>query len=306
MKGERVVLAGGSGFLGTLLARELIRRGADVTILSRDPAVESDGIKRVTWDGRTCGRWAEQVEGALAVVNLAGRSVNCRPTVANRRAIIDSRVNSVKILGEAIRRCTKPPRAFVQAAAQGIYGDIGEDACEESSPPGKGFLVETCRLWEAAFNESLTPSTRRVLVRIGFVLGVEGGALPPLAALTRWGLGGTVGSGKQWVSWIHSQDIARIFAAAIEREDFDGLYNASAPKPVTNAVFMRELRRALGRPWSPPAPAWAIRLGAWLMGTDGRLALTGRRCLPTRLLNAGFEFSFPQLAPALADLTRNS
>jgi uncharacterized protein (TIGR01777 family) len=215
-------------------------------------------------------------------------------------------VNSVRALGEAFRRCTKPPQVFVQAAGQGIYGDFGENPCDENSPPTEGFLVETCRLWEGAFNESPTPATRRVLMRIGFVLGAEGGGLRPLTALIRCGLGGTVGSGRQWVNWIHSDDMTRIFVAAIEREDFEGIYNASAPNPVTNAEFMRELRRVLHRPWSPPAPAWAVRCGAWLMGTDGRLALTGRCCLPKRLLNQRFEFSFPKLAPALADLARKS
>jgi len=211
-------------------------------------------------------------------------------------------VDSVKVIGEAIRRCAQPPGVLVQAAGQAIYGDEGESRCDETTPAGEGFLVETSLLWEKAFNESPTPSTRRVLVRIGFVLSESGGALKKLATLTRWGLGGRVGSGRQYISWIHATDMSRVFLSAIERNDIEGVFNASAPNPVTNTEFMRELRRALHRPWSPPAPVWAVRVGAWLMKTDARLALTGRPCMPKRLLEKGFTFCFPNLRDALREI----
>jgi uncharacterized protein (TIGR01777 family) len=145
----------------------------------------------------------------------------------------------------------------------------------------------------------VTPRTRHVLLRIGFVLGIEGGALQVLARLTKWGLGGTAGSGRQFVNWIHVSDLCRVFLAALEDEAMQGVFNASGPQPVTNAEFMRELRKVLHRPWSPPAPAWMVRLGAWLMGSEGRLALTGRCCIPARLLERGFKFEFSELVGAL-------
>src|SRR6266850_4673038 len=234
MNYHRIILAGGSGFLGTLLGRELAERGCEVIVLTRTPSAQQGPIKEVQWDGRTLGSWAEQLNGARAVVNLTGRSVNCRFTPENRREIIESRVDSVKVIGEAIRRCNQPPDVLVQAAGQAIYGDEGESRCDETTPPGEGFLVETSLLWEKAFNESPTPSTRRVLVRIGFVLSESGGALKKLATLTRWGLGGRVGSGRQYISWIHATDMSRVFLSAIERNDIEGVFNASAPKPVTN------------------------------------------------------------------------
>jgi uncharacterized protein (TIGR01777 family) len=239
------------------------------------------------------------LDGAFAVVNLAGRSVNCRHTANNTREVIESRVKSVKVIGEAIGRCAQPPRVWLQAGGEGIYGDEGEGCCDESERPGEGFLVETCLLWEQAFNNAATPGTRHVVLRIGFVLGIEGGALKTLAGLTRCGLGGTAGNGRQFINWIHGTDLCRVFLAAIEQGEMTGVFNASGPNPATNAEFMRELRRALHRPWSPPAPALAVRLGAWLMGSDGRLALTGRCCVPRRLLERGFKFDFPDLRRTL-------
>jgi uncharacterized protein (TIGR01777 family) len=190
----------------------------------------------------------------------------------------------------------------VQAGGEGIYGDYGEVCCDENTPPGEGFLVDTCQEWEGAFNDAVTSDTRHVLLRIGFVLGAEGGALRVLARLARWGLGGTAGNGCQFINWIHGTDLVRIFIAAIEEQGMEGVFNTSGPKPVTNAEFMRELRRVLDRPWSPPAPTWAVRLGAWLMGSDGRLALTGRCCVPRRLVERGFKFEFPELRGALINL----
>jgi uncharacterized protein (TIGR01777 family) len=302
MKNRRVILAGGSGFLGSLLGRELAEQGCEVVVLTRAPSPRQGRLKEVHWDGRNLGPWVAQVNGAHAVVNLAGRSVNCRFTPENLRAIIDSRVNSVKAIGEAIRRCVEPPKVFVQAAGQAIYGDEGESVCDEATAPGEGFLMETCVRWEQAFNESPTPSTRRVLVRIGFVLSGSGGALEKLTPLVKWGLGGRVGSGRQHISWVHASDMTRMFLAAIERDDLNGVFNASAPNPVTNAELMRELRRALHRPWSPPAPVWAVRLGSWLMRTEPRLALTGRPCVPKRLLESGFKFLFSNLREALQEI----
>jgi uncharacterized protein (TIGR01777 family) len=304
MKTPRIILAGGSGFLGRALANELLSQGYEAVVLTRSPRAGAGPAQEIAWDGKTLGAWAGLCEGAEAVVNLAGKSVSCRYTPENRREINESRVNSVKVIAEAIRQCANPPRVLVQAASSAIYGDAGDRWCDETAPPGSGFPVETCLLWEKAFNESPTPGTRRVILRIGFVLGRDGGALKTLAGLAKWGLGGTVGTGRQYISWLHIDDMTRLFQAAIEREDLDGVFNAASANPVTNEEFMRELRRAVHRPWSPPAPDWAVHIGSWMMRTEPCLALTGRRCTPKRLLEHGFNFRFMDLRPALQDLFR--
>lgn len=302
MSDKRIVLAGGSGFLGHALAEELLKRDYEVVILTRSPKQSVGRVRQVEWDGRTLGVWKEMLDGVRAVVNLTGKSVNCRYTAANRREIVESRVNSTRVLDEAIAGCAKPPKVFVQAASLAIYGDAGERVCDESAPVGTGFSVETCLSWEAAFNSLALPATRKVLLRIGFALGRGEGALKTLAKLTKFYLGGSVGSGRQYISWLHVQDLNRMFLCCIKRDDVVGTYNATSEHPVTNAEFMRELRRALNRPWSPPVPEMAVRVGARLMGTESELALTGRRCVPKRFREMNFEFAYPRLAEALNDL----
>ncbi|MEI8374674.1 MAG: TIGR01777 family oxidoreductase [Planctomycetota bacterium] len=302
MAPKRIVLAGGSGFVGQALAGRLLADGYEVIVLSRGKPRNALGTI-VPWDGSTLGDWAKSLEDALAVVNLTGKNINCRLTQSNRRKIVRSRVASVEVIGEAIRRCRRPPRVFVQTAAVGIYGDTGERVCDESTPPGGDFLGETCQQWEKAFDESPMPSVRRVVLRLGVILGREGGAFPPLASLARWFLGGSVGNGRQYLSWLHLADAVRIYRDAIDREDFHGVYVATSPQPATNAQFMRELRAALHRPWSPPVPAFAVRLGGWLTGINANLALTGQRCAPRRLMQQGFAYEFPELRRALKDLT---
>ncbi len=302
MTGPRVILAGGSGFLGTRLAGELASGGYQVVILSRSPRSPYDGITELPWDGRTVGEWARSLDGAVAVVNLTGRSVDCRYTAANRRAIIDSRVDSVRAIGNAINQCSEPPPAWVQAGSLAIYGNPGDLICEEDAPIGKGFAADVCQRWETVVDQQVTPYTRKTILRIGFVLGPGGGALSTLARLARYGLGGTVGNGRQYISWLHIDDLNRMFRWAIEREDISGIYNATGPSPVPNATFMRELRRTLGVPIGPPTPAILVRVGSYLMGTEASLALMGRRCVPTRLTGQGFTFNYPVLMDALGNL----
>jgi uncharacterized protein len=300
MSTKRTILAGGSGFLGQALEAHLTSHGHDVTVLTRSPGRNSK--QQVYWDGKTPGGWAGLLDGSYAVVNLAGKSVNCRYTPANRREIIDSRVDSVTAIGRAILKCANPPRVWVQSGSLAIYGDTGSQVCDETAPYGEGFPVETCVQWEQALDEAQTPATRKVVLRIGFALGTGGGALDPLMNLTKLFLGGSTGSGHQYISWLHVSDLNRMFEWAIERGDIEGVVNATGPTPVTNAEFMRELRRALHRPWSPPVPEWAVRMGARLIGTEADLALHGRRCVPKRLLERGFEFEYPDLRLALQSL----
>jgi len=253
----------------------------------------------VPWDGRTTGPWLSELDGAAAVVNLTGRSVDCRYTSANRQAILASRLDSVRVLGQAIRACRTPPPAWVQAGSLALYGDAGDRLCDESAPVGTGFGAEVCVAWEAAFRAELTPGTRKALLRIGFALGPHGGALTPLARLARWGLGGTVGPGTQYISWLHIADLNAMWRWAIERPEIEGTYNGTGPSPCTNREFMRTLRRVLHRPWAPPTPTFAVRIGAFFMRTEASLALTGRRCLPTRLAEQGFKFQYHDLRATL-------
>jgi uncharacterized protein (TIGR01777 family) len=296
------VLAGGSGFLGRALAIELLARDYEVVVLTRAPRKQADGAKEVLWDGKSAGEWIQFLDGAEAVVNLAGRNIKCRYTPENLRELTGSRVDSVLAIGAAMGRVTRPPRVWVQAGAIGFYGDPKDRLCNENSPAGSDTLAGICLPWEAAFNSAPASGARPVLLRIGFVLGRDGGALPVLAGLTRWFLGGTVGSGGQYISWIHVGDLSRIFIEAILRAELAGTFNAVSPNPVTNREFMRELRRALHRPWSPPAPEWAVKLGSRLMGTEPSLALAGCRVAPKRFLESGFTFQFPELPGALKNL----
>jgi uncharacterized protein (TIGR01777 family) len=302
MNKKRVVLAGGSGFLGRSLARKLLKKNYEVAVLTRSPRERTDGILEAVWDGKTLGEWIQFMNGAEAVVNLTGRSVNCRHTPENRREIVESRVNSVNALAAAIDHVARPPRVWVQAGSLAFYGDLADGWCDESTPSGQGTMVETCRLWESAFRIAPLKNTRRVLLRVGLVLARHGGALSVLGKLTKWFLGGAAGNGRQYMSWIHLADMNQMWMDAIEREDLGGVFNACAPNPVTNAEFMRELRRAMYRPWCPRSPVWAVRLGSRLMKTEPSLALTGRRCSPLRFLEKGFKFQSPELPDALADI----
>jgi uncharacterized protein (TIGR01777 family) len=299
---RKIILAGGSGFLGRSLTPVLLAHDYHVVVLGRGESHHEGDVEHLQWNGQTQGAWAHALEGAHAVVNLTGRTVNCRHTPANRREILDSRIDSVRVLGDAIARCQTPPQAFVQAASLAIYGDAGERWRDEDAPHGSDFSAQVCEQWEKAFSEVPAPGMRKSILRIGFALGPDGGIIEFLARLTRWFLGGHVGSGRQFISWIHVADLNRMFLCCIENPETTGAYNATSPEPVTNSEFMRELRRALHRPWSPPVPVPCAHLGAFLMRTEASLALTGRRCQPRRLLEHGFTFHFPNLQEALHDL----
>lgn len=307
MNKKRVVLAGGSGFLGQALAKELLQRDYEVVVLTRElrERDEDDEVKEVEWDGENPGEWTKCLDGAEAVVNLAGRNINCRHTPENLREITESRVNAVRAIAAAICHVKRPPRVWVQAGAVGFYGNCRDQWCDETTPNGQNSLAEVCRLWEKACHAAASLHTRRVLFRIGLVLGRDGGALPILAHLTKWFLGGAAGSGKQYISWIHLADLTQMFMQAIEPDNYlAGTYNAVAPNPATNAEFMRTLRRTLYRPWCPPAPAWAVKLGSRLTQTEPALALDGCRCAPKRFVEAGFKFQFPDLRGALKNIYR--
>ncbi len=303
-----IVIAGGSGFLGLGLTRSMLDLGYDVTILSRSttpsPNFPAEAQWR-HWDARTLGDWSQCLEGASALVNLVGRSVDCRKTPENLRLILESRVDSCKVLGEALRTLEQPPPVWIQSATAHIVGDPEpkDTICNESTPPGplEELAPRVGLAWERAFEEAKLPDQRGVVLRISFVLGADGGAMDRLKTLTKLGLGGTVASGDQWISWIHQDDLNRLILAMIDEEAYQGVYMVTAPEPITNRDFMKALRRAYRRPWSPPAPAIGVRLACrFLLQTDPELALLGRRCLPTRLLKErSFPFQYSKIEQAL-------
>lgn len=308
------MIAGGSGFVGVSLRSHLVARGASVTVLSRRvPRAPTAGVEHVRWDGRTVGAWAERLAGARALVNLAGRTVDCVKTAEHRDEILRSRVESTLALGRALRSMApgQRPSVWVQMSTAHAYGDPPEAVCDEDSAFGTGLAPEVARAWEGAFAESLPAGVRGVVLRASFVVGRRNaggaGALGRLGLLTRLGLGGTVGSGTQGMSWIHESDMNRLFERAVTDDSMRGAYIATAPNPVGNRAFMRCLRRAMRMPIGVPAPAFLVRIGApLLLRTDPELALYGRYVVSRRLREEKFEYRFPELERALADIYAGS
>ena len=299
------MLAGGSGFIGRALAEELLRHNFEVVVLTRQRRERDDeAILNVEWDGEHVGEWIQHLDGAEAVVNLAGCSINCRHTPENLAEILASRTGPIRTIAAAIHHHLRvPPRLWLQAGAVGFYGNRQDEWCDETTGGGQGRLAEICRQWEDAFYSADVPKTRRILFRIGIVLGHDGGALPVMANYARWFLGGAAGDGRQYLSWIHLADLIQMFRLALEYDNFfAGTYNAVAPHPATNSEFMRTLRRTLYRPWCPPVPAWAIKLSAGITQTEPSLVLEGCRCAPKRFLETGFEYKFPDLRGALKNI----
>lgn len=304
-----VVIAGGSGFLGISLARHLSSAGWSVVIMSRQPPRIAGPWFHVRWDARTLDAWSTVLNGAAGLINLVGRSVDCIKTPAHQDEILRSRLEATRVLGLAVRSASIPPPVWLQMSTAHIYGDPPEVRCTEDSPFGCGLAPFVGQAWEREFEQALLPTQRGVVLRTSFVIGRDqgagGGALPRLLTLVRSGLGGTVGSGNQGMSWIHETDLNRLFERGLSSSDMRGAYIASSPHPVSQRTFMRALRRTVGMPFGLPAFAWMVRIGApLLMRTDPDLALYGRYVIPRRLLGEGFEFHFPELEPALQDLLR--
>lgn len=299
----RIVVGGGSGFIGGALVADLASAGYEVVVLSRS-ARTVPNARVVTWDAASVSGWAAELDGAKAIVNLSGETITGRWTEDRKRSIVASRIESARAIGEAIKGCPNPPESWVNASAVGYYGgDTGDRPLSEASPPGDDFLARVARLWEGAVDAFDLPRTRTAKVRVGFVLDGKGGALPPLALATKLFLGGPVGSGKQYVSWIHRRDIVRLFRFAVENP-VRGPLNGTAPNPVTNAQLMAELRRVLARPPVPGAPEWLFNPVANLLRIEPDLVLGGQRALPVMTRFHGFEFEYPDLRPALESALR--
>lgn len=307
MSRKTIVIAGGSGFLGVSLAYHLLSARFDVIILSRNrPRAEGEwGF--VPWDARTLGDWQSAIDGSAAIVNLVGRTVDCRKTPDHCDEILRSRIEATQVLGAAMRSVTAPPPIWVQMSTAHIYGDPPTVTCSEESPLGYGLAPDVARAWESQFADSVLPTQRGVVLRTSFVVGKDRGsgcgALSRLRLITRFGLGGRIGSGRQGISWIHEKDMNRIFERAIIDSSMEGAYFASSPNPVSQAEFMRALRRSLRVPIGLPATESMARFGArWLLHTDPDLGLYGRYVVPQRLVDGGFEFEYAGLDRALANL----
>ncbi|MSR53810.1 MAG: TIGR01777 family protein [Gemmataceae bacterium] len=306
----KIVIPGGSGHVGTLLARAFQGDGHEVVVLSRTPILAPWRV--VAWDAATLHDWAHELDGADVVINLAGRSVDCRYSRANRRVILESRVNSTRVIGEAIVKSTHPPRVWLQASTATIYAhrfDAPNDemtgllgGSEPNVPDTWRFSIEVAKAWEQAANEICTPRTRKVLLRSAMTMSPDrGGVFDVLLGLVRRGLGGTNGNGRPYVSWIHDRDFIRAINWLIEN-DLDGVVNLSSPFPIPNAEFMKTLRQACGQRFGLPAPRWMLELGAFFLRTETELILKSRRVVPGRLLDAGFQFEFATWESAAKDL----
>jgi uncharacterized protein len=310
----RIVLAGGTGQVGGILDRALSAAGHEVVILTRTPTREHE----LAWDGRTRGPWAaEAIDGADAVVNLAGRSVSCRYTPANLREMMASRVDSARVVGQAIAAAARPPKVWLQMSTATVYAhrfDAPNDEAtgvlggtERGVPDYWEYSVRIARSWEREQDLADTPDTRRVALRSAMVMSPDrGGVFDALLGLTRLGLGGAVAGGRQYVSWIHDVDFVRAVVLLIEREDIEGPVNLAAPEPLPQRDFMRALREAWGTPVGLPATRWMAELGAFALRTDTELLLKSRRVTPGRLLGAGFLFEHERWPDAAADLVHRA
>lgn len=309
----KLVIPGGSGYLGTLLARSFHEGGHDVVVLSR--ASRDTPWRTVRWDGETLDKWVDEFEGADAIINLAGHSVNCRYTPENRKIITDSRIKSTKLVGDAIAQAWNPPRAWLQASTGTIYahtfgpphdeatGIIGGN--EPDAPDTWRFSIDVATSWERSFRESATPNTRRVAMRTAIVMhATHGSPFDILLRLVRFGLGGQAGDGRQYMSWIHERDYVNAVMWLIEHDGLEGPVNLSSPNPVTNAEFMRVLRSVWGAPLGLPAREWMLELGAFVLGSETELILKSRRVIPAKLLQSGFTFAFPRWPDAARDLCK--
>jgi uncharacterized protein (TIGR01777 family) len=307
----KIVIPGGSGQVGHILARHFHAQGHAVTVLSRHSVNAPWNVVR--WDGRTEGGWIGELEQSDVCINLAGRSVNCRYTAANRRDILESRVRSTRLLHEAIAGLKQPPKLWVNASTATIYrhaldramneatGELGGN--EPGAPDTWNFSIDVAKAWETAFFSTPTPLTRKIAIRSAMTFSPDrGGVFDVFLGLVRRGLGGTQGAGTQFVSWIHDVDFARAVDWLIAHETFDGVVNLASPNPLPNRDFVRTLREAWGTKIGLPSASWMLELGTRLLRTESELVLKSRRVVPGRLLDAGFGFLFPDWRAAARDL----
>ncbi len=300
---KKLIIAGGTGFLGQALCRHFEHSFDEILILSRTENKTEGKVRYVTWDAKTFGSWCRELEGAEAVINLCGKSVDCRYTEKNKAIIFSSRLESTKIIGEAIERCNVPPALWINGASATIYRHSEtEPMTEKEGEIGSGFSVEVCKAWEKVFNSFTLAATRKVNMRISMVMGKTGGVFPALTGVVKKGLGGTMGKGTQQVSWVHVDDFCRMVEWFINNKGASGIYNSVAPLPITNRHMMQLLRKKLHIPIGLPAASWMLEIGAMLIGTETELILKSRYSYPERALKEGFTFKYQNFEECLSSL----
>jgi len=310
--GKRIILAGGAGYLGQALAAHFLSAQWEVVILTRSAGRPGVAGRQLAWDACTLGAWHKELDAATAVVNLTGKSVNRRYNTRNRREILDSRINSTRVLGQAIGRCARPPQGWLNASTATIYRHTFADAWDErgeteaTEEAKDRFSVEVAWAWEKALQQAATPNTRKIAMRMAMVLGLgKNSVFPVLRRLVRLGLGGKMGSGRQFVSWIHETDFCRAVEFLIGHPDIEGAVNLTAPNPVPNQEMMRTLRQVCHVPRGLPATEWMLEVGAFFLRTETELIIKSRRVIPGRVLESGFTFKFPTIREAFENLNRS-
>lgn len=302
---KKIILAGGSGYLGNELARYFQTRADEIIIVSRSCRNPDGNIRQVFWDGKNGGEWTNELESTDLIINLAGKSVNCRYTKRNKNEIYSSRIDSTNAIGRAIANCKTPPKAWINSSSVTIYeASFDANQTETNGKIGDDFSMDVCQKWEAAFNSFRTPLTRKIIIRTSIVLGQAGGAMIPLTNIVKAGFGGSQGNGRQFVSWIHERDFCRAIEWLNSNEKAFGIYNVVSTNNVRNADFMRCLCESLGAKWGIPISEFLLKVSAVFVGTETELVLKSRKVYPERLLNEGFVFEFSDLKEALDNLCR--
>lgn len=300
---QKIIIAGGTGFLGTAVIRFLQKQeDKELVVLTRSPSYIKENVSYIQWDGKTPGNWIDELENSTAVINLAGQSVNCRYTKKNKAELIASRVDPTLALAWAIVQLQSPPAVWINAGSAAIYGNSGDIIKDEQASTGDGFPAVICKEWETAFFSADTVRTRKVMLRMGLVFQPGTGLLQPFANLAMWGLGGTIGSGEQYISWIHETDFLNVLQTVLTNETYSGIVNCSSPNPVTNRHFMKALRETMKQKIGIPTPSLLVKAGAVLIGTEAELVLNGRRVVSKILEERKFQFQQPTIEQALQHL----
>lgn len=300
---NKIVLAGGSGYLGKVLSAYYKNRTKEIVILTRGKNFAAENIRFVHWDGKTDGPWSEELEGADLLINLCGKNVNCRYTKKNREEIFRSRLEPTALLGKVSASLKQPPKAWINLASATIYRHAEDHYQDEGTgETGSGFSVEVCQAWEKTFREATVPGTRKILLRVGIVFGRSDGVIPRLKNLVRTGLGGYQGTGRQFISWIHEQDLARITEWVYRNAKDGDVFNCTAPEAIQNREMMKVIRESYGIPFGLPSPQWLLEAGAVLIGTETELILKSRWVYPKHLLDKGFRFQYSKAAHAIHEI----
>lgn len=301
---KKLIIAAGTGFLGQVLVNHFKNQFDEIVILTRGNSKKIDGIKHVNWNARTFSGWEKELENTTVLINLAGKSVDCRYTKENKKEILLSRIESTRILNKAVLNCKNPPKHWLNSSTATIYRfSLDKEMDERDGEIGNDFSINVALSWEKAFFKTETPNTLKTALRTSIVLGKNGGAFIPLKNLAKLGFGGKQGKGNQFVSWVHEEDFARAVAFIIEKE-MTGVVNVVSPKPIRNADFMQKLRKAIGFPFGIPVNTFLLKIGSFIIRTEAELVLKSRNVIPKRLLENGFEFKFESIDNAFKNLLK--